>query len=232
MSAIGRYLGIERHTASKYVHSTHFPDRRGGSKLDPFKPYMLSRWNEGCRTGMIIFEETKEMGYEGKRSVVLGYFTQLRKAQGLPPRSRSYTAKKSVKARAVRKISSRELSMLVIARNPGRKGKKRIATIRGKHPGLNECIELAESFTEMMRTRQPDGFDDWLERAKKSTRAPIRNFAKNLNRDYDAVRAAFELPWSTSPVEGHINKLKLLKRQMYGKAKLDLLEKRILYRPP
>jgi len=73
-----------------------------------------------------------------------------------------------------------------------------------------------------------DAFDGWLERVKQRGLAPLRSFAKGLLQDEAAVRAGLSLPWSQGPVEGHINRLKLLKRQSYGRAKLGLLRIRLL----
>jgi len=79
-----------------------------------------------------------------------------------------------------------------------------------------------------VRERQADGFDHWLARALASGVAPLRRFATGLRADYKAVKAGLRLPWSNGPVEGHINRLKMLKRQMCGRAKLDLLSRRFL----
>jgi len=78
----------------------------------------------------------------------------------------------------------------------------------------------------MMRERDPSPWSLWQKAARKS---PLHHFVVQLQRDEAAVRAALTLPWSTGPVEGHINRLKLIKRQMYGRAKLDLLRIRVLH---
>jgi transposase len=79
-----------------------------------------------------------------------------------------------------------------------------------------------------VREREPDQLDPWLARAAESPLAPLQRFAKGLREDYDAVRAGVTLPWSTGPVEGHINRLNMLKRQRFGRGKLDLLQQRFL----
>ena len=79
-----------------------------------------------------------------------------------------------------------------------------------------------------MRDRAPDRLDPWLTHAADGTVQRLRRFAKRLSADYDAVRAALTLAWSNGPVEGQISRLKALKRQMYGRANLDLLERRFL----
>jgi hypothetical protein len=77
-----------------------------------------------------------------------------------------------------------------------------------------------------VRQRQRPELDPWLERAATSTLEALRRFAKGLYEDFDAVKAGGTFPWSTVPVEGHINRLKRLKRQMFGRARVDLLSRR------
>ena len=79
-----------------------------------------------------------------------------------------------------------------------------------------------------MRQRQPAQLDPWRARAAESPLAPLQRFAKGLRDDYDAVKAGVTLPWSNGPVEGHINRLKMLKRQMFGRARLELLQRRFM----
>ena len=83
----------------------------------------------------------------------------------------------------------------------------------------------------MVRQRQPKHFDPWLERASTSALEAVQRFASGLRNDYAAVKAGLTLPWSTGPVEGHINRLKMLKRQMFGRAHLDLLSRRFVRAP-
>ncbi len=80
----------------------------------------------------------------------------------------------------------------------------------------------------LVRDRAPDRLDPWLQQAGDSGVRQLRGFAKRLSADGDAVRAAVALDWSNGPVEGQINRLKTIKRQMYGRAGLDLLEHRFL----
>ena len=83
----------------------------------------------------------------------------------------------------------------------------------------------------MVRQRHPESLDPWLQRALTSTVEAIQRFAKGLYEDYDAIKAGVTLPWSSSPVEGHINRLKMVKREMFGRAHLDLLSRRFLWAP-
>jgi transposase len=93
---------------------------------------------------------------------------------------------------------------------------------------LASAIGLAEDFAQLIRQKQSAQFDLWLERAEQSQIAPFERFARSLKADYDAVKAGVTLEISNGQVEGQINRLKMLKRQMYGRAGLELLERRFL----
>ena len=89
--------------------------------------------------------------------------------------------------------------------------------------------ELAQTFCRIVRPHRVDDFDPWLTSARDSGVTELHNFADGLVRDYAAVKAALTLPWSNGAVEAHVNKLKGLKRQMYGRANLDLLHLRLVH---
>jgi transposase len=96
---------------------------------------------------------------------------------------------------------------------------------RAAAPELAEAADLALAFGHMVRDKDGSRLDAWLDTAAASGLAP---FARGLRQDLAAVRAALSLPWSTSPVEGQINRLKTIKRQMYGRAGFALLRQRVL----
>jgi transposase len=94
---------------------------------------------------------------------------------------------------------------------------------------INGAVQLASEFAQMVRQREPDGFEGWLSRAGQDKSLEIRGFATSLRQDQAAVAAGLKMPWSTGPVEGQINRLKTIKRQMYGRANFDLLRQRVLH---
>jgi transposase len=108
---------------------------------------------------------------------------------------------------------------------------QQLAQWRAQHGEVAEAVDLAEDFATLVRQRQPTQRDPWLQRATTSTLEALQRFAKGLYEDYEAVKAGVTLPWSTSPVEGHINRLKMVQRQMFGRARLDLLSRRFLLAP-
>ena len=105
-----------------------------------------------------------------------------------------------------------------------------VASPPNAHP-LAFHVELPRQQQLSWRKRQPAQLDPWLQRAATSTLEALRRFATGLYEDYEAVKAGVTLPWSNGPVEGHIKRLKMLKRQMFGRAHLDLLRCRFLLAP-
>lgn len=98
--------------------------------------------------------------------------------------------------------------------------------IAAQHPDLALAIELADEFLGLLRQRQGEAFDGWLTKALTSSLKPFQTFAEGLSDDYDAVKASMTSTVSNGVVEGLNNRLKMLKRQMYGRAGLALLNKR------
>jgi transposase len=96
------------------------------------------------------------------------------------------------------------------------------------HPMVVEAHELAQTFRRMVRQRQPEHFDAWFERCRQATAVEVQNFAVGMRREEAAIRAALSEPWSTGPVEGQITRLKRIKRQMYGRASLEVNRVRVL----
>ncbi len=97
------------------------------------------------------------------------------------------------------------------------------------HADLAELYEVSQTFVGMIKQRTRTALDPWLPHTETSPFAELRVFVSGLRRDYAAVAAALELPWSQGPVEAQVRRLKLLKRAMYGRAKFDLLRQRVLY---
>jgi len=130
-------------------------------------------------------------------------------------------------------LTPRRATWLVLRRETQRTADEvqQLVQMRAQSAELSEAIDLAQDFAALVRQRQPAQLDPWLKRATSSTLDALRRFATGLSEDYAAVKAGVTLPWSSGPVEGHINRLKMLKRQMFGRAHLDLLRHRFLRTP-
>ena len=99
------------------------------------------------------------------------------------------------------------------------------------HPVLAQACQLAQDFQRMVREREDQAFEGWLQECEASNIPEFVNLANGMRKDYLAVLAALCSNWSNGQTEGHINRLKLLKRQMYGRANFDLLRLRCLHPP-
>ena len=96
-------------------------------------------------------------------------------------------------------------------------------------PDLHTVYRLSQEFVLLLKERQAEVLDDWLKRAKEGQVAELTSFVNGIRRDYAAVHAAFSFEWSNGITEGHVNRLKFLKRQMFGRAHLDLLRVKVLH---
>jgi transposase len=237
--AIAAQVGRSCRTIERYLHMPTWPVRQhrrhyGRSILNPYKAYILERWNAGCHTAIQLFHELRARGYAGSYRRVTAYISRIRQAQGIPPRRQGRRQRLPVVAEPVAQpLTPRRATWLVLRRAEHRTAAEaqQLAQLHAQSSEVAEAIDLAQDFTALVRQRQPECLDVWLTRATASTLEAFQRFASGLHEDYKAIKAGVTLPWSTSPVEGHINRLKMLKRQMFGRARLDLLSRRFLRVP-
>lgn len=236
--AIAQHLGIGVRSIYRYLHSHGFAERkerkdRGQSHLDPYKPYLIERWNRGCHQAKVLFEDLKAQGCQTSYGSVCRYVRCLKAAQGLPKRGQNDALSQDrpvLVASRQRPLTPRSATWLVL-RPPhlqARGDEQRLTQLQAQSPDLETAIPLAQAFAQMVRNREPGPLDSWLEQAMHSHLRAFVRFAKGLYEDYDAVKAGLTLPWSNGQVEGHINRLKMVKRQMYGRAGIELLSRRFL----
>ena len=233
---IARHLGINRATVFRNLRNAVFPERRsrrgtGRSLLDPWQHVVFEHWNNGHRHGRQLFGTLQKKGYRGSYPTLARYLQRLRAAQEtVPVRKPSQEPRPMLVAAPRPVLTSRTLAWLVLRQPEKRSADNRalLAELRRHAPELDAAITLAEEFTGLIREHAPGRLDPWLQRAQDSTARQLRSFAKRLLDDCGAIRAAVEMSWSNGPVKSQINRLKTIKRQMHGRAKQDLLERRFL----
>ncbi len=234
MRAIAAHLDVTPKTIRRYLNLPLPvpPQRRTRRhKIASFKPYLLQRWNEGCHNATQLFREIQAQGYSGQATMVRLYVAQLRQSSGHLSRKRNSSGIVLAHDPTIRLPTMRTLSWH-IARRPNTLSADQAAWVdaaRNAHPHVQIAIELVQRFARLIR-RQPttDTFDSWLENVMTCPLIALRNFGKGLRNDYSAVKAAMETGWNNGPTEGHVNRLKLMKRQMFGRAHFDLLRQRLL----
>jgi len=237
--AIARELHISRNTVQKYISSPDFPERAGGcaqhpqrrSKLDPYLPYLREQWNAGMQNNSQLFAEIKERGYTGCQSLLRRLLTEWR--TDLPPKRRQGNPRKPrIFAKIGRhRLSSRSASFLMILppEKLTTKERQQVEYICQANSDLHTVYLLSQEFVALLKERQGEVLDTWLTRAKACQMTELTSFVNGIRRDYAAVHAACSLPWSNGITEGNVNRLKFLKRQMFGRAHLDLLRVKVLH---
>jgi transposase len=168
-------------------------------------------------------------GFPGKYSIVAAYTSRLRPPQGRLTRRRRSGLPATI-VEVDKPLTPSRATWLVMRREDkiNDDEKKQLARLQAQEGAIAEAIELTQDFAEFVRQRQPDQLETWLARATASGLQAFKSFANGLRADYEAVKAGVTLMWSTGPVEGQINRLKMLKRQMYGRAGIGLLRQRVL----
>jgi transposase len=231
--AIGRSLGLSAKTIRRYLAAEVFPEHRARtmtSQLDPYKAYLLQRWNEGCHNAVQLRREIVSQGYPGGITQVRDYLARLRKAQANVGASVIPTSAPSETLSATSPLTPRRTAYwLLQAANPDN---DMFSVQFFQHfPELQPTVELFQEFATMVRERREDLLSDWMQRSLACDCAPLRKFVRGLQHDETAVRAALSEFWSNGQTEGQVNRLKFIKRQMYGRAKFDLLRLRVLHSP-
>jgi transposase len=219
---IAAACGLDTKTVRSWVRSESLPldqrGYRGTAKIDAYIPYLRTRLAEGCTNQSRLWREIQARGFTGTRSLVAKWMHAHGKAHAGPPPA------------LPRLPTARQLAWLIIQAEEQRTADAQALWERlQQHDELRQVAALVRQGTMLIRQRQVDALDLWLQACQASPSVELRNCAEWLRRDYAAVYAALRHPWSTGPVEGHINRLKLIKRSGYGRMQLDLLRQRVLY---
>ncbi|NJM97471.1 MAG: transposase, partial [Phormidesmis sp. RL_2_1] len=238
---IAHHLGMGKRTVYTYLSHESFPEwqspsRKYSSGLDPYKSYLIEQWQQGKRHTKRLFEEIRSAGFTGSYAMVARYLQPLRQSHPpLRPAPESLNQllgrgpAPRVKRASQKALSARRVAWLVLQRPETLDGEQeQLLEKLSAQPELSEAISLAQGFLDLVRQRLPEQLDDWLKNAMNSSIRAFQTFAKGLMEDYDAVKAGVTLESSNGQVEGQNNRLKMLKRQMFGRAGLDLLAKRFI----
>jgi transposase len=239
-TAISRQTGLGRKTVRRYLRTDTFPERATPTErptmLAPYESYLRTRWTDGCHNAYQLWREIRSQGFPGQAANVRRYLAPWRPQPGRPGPStrtgRAHARPPTPPARQSTPVPSPRQARWLLLRSvdtltPEERAYR--AALLDAEPSVREVQQLATDFGTLVRTRDAPGLIAWLARADASSVPAVRSFAAGLQRDRAAVDAALTLTWSNGQTEGQINRLKVLKRQMYGRAKLDLLERRFLY---
>jgi transposase len=220
---IARRLGLDPKTVRRYADAATPEDLLGpngsarDSILDVFKPYLHQRIAEGVVGTNQLLAEIRDRGYKGAERTLRRWLISVRgrntpaPVPPTPPPTRDITG---WIMRPIDKLTDEHQAEL--------------ERLCGLCPDLAAIRDLARGFTDLVRTRGGDRLTAWVEQAEDGSITEIRSFASGLRKDWDAVKAGLTMSWSSGAVEGAVNRIKMLKRQMYGRANPDLLRRRVL----
>ena len=219
---IARHLGWGLHTVQRLDRAATWQELADGrwqgprpSKLDPFKPYLDQRADGSHGSIRRLFLEIKALGYDGSYPVVRDYLSRNSPArEPLPPAPPT--------VRDVTNWLCRRPDTLTEDEKP------RLRAILDRCPELQAASGQVRSFAAMITGLTGENLPQWIDAARTAGLPGIASFAKGLEQDLDAVTNGLTMNWSSGPVEGRVNHIKMIKRQMFGRAGLPLLRKRVL----
>jgi transposase len=223
IKTIMRELGLAKETVRRFARATKVEELLGTARagrpsvLDEFKPYLHHRFNLGHTNGSTLFAEIRGQGYRGSLGTVLGYLRPFRASAAAPP--------------AVPRPPTVRDVVGVLLRHPDTLDADDAFTlkqVRARCPHLDDVADHVSGFAEMMAGRHGERLDAWIDRVEADDQPDLHRFANGVRRDHDAVLNGLTLEHSSGAVEGSVNRIKMIKRQMYGRAGFELLRKRVL----
>ena len=228
--AIARRLQIDPRTVAKYFTFDSCPRRvpaaQSTSKALPYLGYLTRRWTEGCNDISQLHRELQKLGFDGHYSGVYRVVKQQLQDRELTPSIVNIPV-------SIPRLSVTEAAWLLV--HPDDRLSDIQLRLREKlcemTTEFNAARKLAQTFFDMVCERKSDLFEGWLAQAETSGIKAFKNFVVSLRRDYAAISAALTFCWSNGQVEGQVNRLKFIKRRMYGRANFDLLRRHVLGLP-
>jgi len=227
---ISKHLGLHYGMVANFFRAEVYPaNRRGrrGSAADKFDAYMRERWATGCRNARQLYREVSERGFSG-REITIRRHVQLWRE----PNETAMTMLLPPPPKVVVPLP-RSCTWLLLRDESALTAQEQLlrVTLLEMSPDIKRGREIVVAFRNLISNRQADKLTAWMEAAQQSGLTELENFVMVLRRDEAAVRAAATSEWSNGQTEGQINRLKFLKRQMFGRAKFDLLKARVLHHP-
>jgi transposase len=226
MQQIARSLHLNRKTVAQWVKADTFPEllrtARRPSILTPYVPYLQARYLQGERNGVGLFREVVARGYAGSRMTVERFLQGLRALEQQGQSISSVTTTVELTPRRTIGLMLRRAEDLTEEETAALEQACQV------HPHVQQTKMLLQEFASMLRERRGEDLQQWMVMAFHCGIAEWRPFVRKLRQDQAAVQAGLTLKWNNGAVEGHINRLKLIKRSMYGRAGFALLRQRVL----
>src|SRR5260370_32056193 len=227
------FMGMAPRTVREWFDRGDIPysgSRKPRARLiDPYQIYLRERWQQGCRQGAQLERELRAKGYQGSPRAIYRYLETLEALSFSARKSGSPSATKPLNPLVT--LSAQQVTWLFFRRPEDLKQEERetLRQLRQASPHLEAAYHLVGTFLQMVRERTGEQLDAWLAAVQASHLEAFESFVTGVQQDKDAVLAGLTLEWSNGPLEGNVNRLKLIKRSMYGRAEIDLLKLRVLH---
>ena len=239
LQAIAQRVGIARNTVRRFLRSPGYPDpalrRQRWRKMTPFEGYLRERWDAGEQNTATLFRELQAQGYTGAASTLREHLAAWRSVPWRPGR-RPVALTGQPAPPPTRTFSARQTRWLLMGASRGDHAgmdavaSSYVAALVARNPSIRQAQVLVTAFFGFVRDRDASCLGRWLGDVQRSAIGELISFADGIRRDDAAVAAALGTEWSQGQTEGQVNRLKLIKRQMYGRACFDLLRQRVLAR--
>jgi transposase len=234
IAGIARRLQLTRTTVRRYLAAATPPERNYAAQtsvLDPHLAYLRERWAAGCHNALQLWRELQERGIRGSSRPVSRWAAAQRTTPApTTPRRQSGEEHGAAAPRAPRPPSVPRLAWLLVRDPSGLEEDEQqlLTQVQAVCAPAATAYPLLQSICRIIKEQIPDDLDGWLQAAADCGVPAVITFAAGLQRERTELLAALRLPWSTGPVEGQITRLKLIKRQAYGRAGLEQLKRRVL----
>jgi transposase len=224
---ISKRIGLPRTTIRRWLEKgAHSVPHQKFKPLSDCIPYLEQRWQEGVRNRKTLYRELVSQGFTGSYATVYQYTNEMigkafamKQSRHAPIQAKRYSLLETLRvfSKQEDKLSSDE--------------KQHLLRLVKKFPEAQVCHDLIQEFHKLVRQTKNNPkrtLSKWMRQAKKSSIVELQQFVNGLEQDKAAVESALTLPWSNGQTEGQVNKLKLIKRMMFGRGKFDLLRRRVL----
>ena len=231
---VAQQLHLNRQTVQRYLRlegaCVAQRQRHTRSNIEAYLPYLLQRWGEDCHNALQLWREITAQGYVGTDRMVTAWAHQQR-TEPAPTTPKIYRTVDTNPSTTSRLPMSRAVAFFLIRRPEQLSATQQqvLGQIQQASAEVAKGYALFHQFADLLRNKAADQLASWMQSARASGLAEMEAFATGLEADLPAIQSAASLSWSNAQTEGQVNRLKMLKRQMYGRANFDLLRRRVLY---
>ena len=229
ISEISRRLRMHRETVRHFLRCDEYPDVKPAfRKISPlvnYQDYLRQRWNEGNGNARELYREITKRGYVGSYHTLVRFLRVWR--SDLPKEDRL-----RIRLQTFRIPTAREIKWWLLGTKPNINEEKSrfLQLLHQRQPEIGEAVRVIKEFQKILKEGSENDYENWREQVKQTAgNQELKNFAFRLDKDDRAIRAAITSDWSNGQTEGQVNRLKLIKRQMYGRASFGVLKAKVLF---